>query len=377
MKHFKYILVILALIAGLSLAQDVSITDYKVPVSTARSMIVNGNYNYASYGDSTTADNGNVRLIYKQFYSSLPFTWTIDVDGSGTKQRDDYTHAVNLASSLNKYVWNERNWFGFGRFQASHIKDFDNPQSRISVGAGYGRFISATAFAKAIRIDNFLLEEGVISGHLDKETLIELGNIIEKEQEYKDIYGSTYEPKWYENMEKVIKASAKLEGENLGAMGILRIKEVLFSETIHDRFYGWEIRAGVGYDLSTAYKSEDRKTTAEAGISFSYPLSLRSQFNHRTQYNSDFNNLGKVYDATSSTDYTYELSNRIDVFTGYQFQTFKFSEDLDAVNSHVLNLSFIFYIENRINLVINGKMDKTADYDWNRSAIVTIGYRIM
>lgn len=375
MKNLFTTLILVFLFTAFAAAQDVSITDYTVPVSTAKSLLLNMDYNYASVGDSTVSNIGSGRLIYKQFYSSLPFAWSINFDGSVSKLNEATSHSMYLTTTFRKYLSDESNFFGFGGLSASHNRGYKQLQSRVSAGTGYGRYIAATAFAKAIRIDNFLLDEGVITGHLDKETLIQLGHIIELEQEYKDKYGATYEPKWYEDMEEVIKKSGKLKGETLGAMGILRIKEVLFYETIHDRFYGWDIRFGVGYDLTTSDKSST-DASAVSGFSFAYPISLGTQINHGTEYSSNFGNFGKEYELVSYIDYIYELSNRIDFLCGYKFHSIKPSADVDAFKSHALRASFIFYIENKINLVLNGQMDKTGDLDWNRSITVTLGYRI-
>lgn len=375
MKNIFMILSLVFLFTTYVAAQDVSITDYTVPVSTAKSLLLNADYNYSAVGDSTVANVANGRVLYKQFYSSLPFTWTIDFDGSASKLDDETSHSTYLSTTFRKYLSDEGNFFGFGGLTASHNKGFKQMASRVTAGAGYGRYIAATAFAKAIRIDNFLLDEGIITGHLDKETLIKLGHIIEREQEFKDKYGATYEPKWYDAMEKVIKESGKMKGDTLGAMGILRIKEVLFFETIHDRFYGWDLRFGVGYDITTADKSST-DASAVAGFSFSYPLSLGTQINHGTTYSSNFGAFGDEYDVVSFLEYIYELSNRIDFLGGYKFHSIKATAAEDALNSHALRASFIFYIENKINFVVNGQMDKTGDLDWNQSILFTLGYRV-
>ena len=382
MKRILASLIVVILSASFSAAQNVSITDYKVPESQAKSLKVNASYNYAATGDSTLTDDGLARVIYKQFYSSLPFAWYIDLDGSLSKLDEESSHSVNMSTRVNKYLSlipsgksDESDFFVFGGLEASHAEDYEQVQSRISAGAGYGRFVSATAFAKAIRIDNFLLDQEVISGHLDKKILIELGNVIEREEEFEDRFGAVYEPYWYEAMEEVIRKSGKLNNDSLGAVGILRIKEVLFVETIHDRYYGWDVRTGVAYDLTTADKSEG-DPSMEAGFSFSYPLNLGTQINHRTQYNSYFEDFGESYTVSSSTEYIYELSNRIDFLGGYQFQSSKLGVDQDAIDSHAILASFIFYVENSINLVLNGQLGKSGDQDWNKSIQLSLGYRI-
>ena len=375
MRKALLALSLLVLFAGWAMAQNVSITDYRVPVSQAKSMNASLNYYYASVGDSTAADVGTVGLVYKQFYSSLPFAWRVDFNGSGSKVDDETSHSTNFSTSVNKYLSDDKDVFGYAGLTASHVEGYKQIASRGSVGVGYGRFIAATAFAKAIRIDQFLMEEGVITGHLKKQAMIELGNVIERRGEFEDQHGSAYKPYWYEAMEQIIGDSGKLTGDTLGAMGILRMEEVLFQETIHDRYYGWEVRVGVGHEITT-FDESDPQGSVEGGASFSYPMGLTSQVNHRTDYSTPFDDMGGAYTILSTTDYVYELSNRIDFISGYQLQVERASADDDAVNNHALRAGFIFYIENYINIVVNGQLDKTGDAEWNKSVNASIGYRI-
>jgi hypothetical protein len=366
------VLVLLSAIAG---AQNVSITDYRVPVSSAKSLNARLDYNYATKGDTTIADVGTVRLVYKQFYSSLPFSWSIDASGAATRLEDETSHNTNLDTSVNKYLSDDSDFFGYARLTASHDEGFKQIQSNGSIGVGYGRFIAATAFYKAIRIDQFLLKEGVISGHLSKADLIKLGNIIEREGEFQDEHGSAYRPYWYEAMEKVIRDSGKLKGDTLGAMGVLRMDEVLFQEVIHDRYYGWDVRAGVGHEITTSDKS-DPQGSLEAAFSFAYPMGLKSQINHRTDYNTPFDNAGEAFEITSITDYIYEVSNRIDFIGSYQLQYDKASPDEDGVDGHSIGLGFIFYIENQVNVSVTSQLSKVGDGDWFTNTSVSIGYRV-
>ena len=46
-------------------------------------------------------------------------------------------------------------------------------------------------------------------------------------------------------MEKVVRESGVLSGDSLGAIGILRIQEVL-DEPTAQRWHGWAVRGGVG-----------------------------------------------------------------------------------------------------------------------------------
>ena len=375
MRTFAVALLLLVLVTATATAQNVSITDYRVPVSSAKSLNASLFYNYASKGDTTISDVGTVGLVYKQFYSSLPLSWRIDVSGNGTRLGDESSHNVDLSTYFNKYFSDDGDFFGYAGLTASHVKGYKQVDSRGSVGVGYGRFIAATAFAKAIRIDQFLLKEGVITSHLSKNDLITLGNIIEREAEFEDIHGSAYKPFWYQEMEDVIAASGKLDGDSLGAMGILRMDEVLFQEVIHDRYYGWDVRAGVGHEITT-FDESDPQGSVEAAFSFAYPMGLKSQINHRTGYNTPFDNMGEAYGITSVTDYIYELSNRIDLMASYQLQLEKASTDDDMVDGHSIRAGFIYYLENQLNIALTGQLDRVGDGDWYTNTSLSIGYRV-
>lgn len=356
-------------------AQDIQMTDYSVPVSSAQSLLLNGDYSYTTLGDSTTSNMGHGKVIFKHFYSSLPLAWSIDADGTFSNDDGDISAASAVTGRYQQYFKNQRNAFFFAGGAASYMDGFDTPISRLSAGVGYGRFINATAFARAIRIDQFLVAEGVLSDHMSREALVKIGHVIEREGEFRDRHGDTYEVEWYKAVEEVIRASGKLAAEGVGAAGILRIKEVLTFERVQDRFYGGDIRLGMGMDVTTANEGDERNPTAEIGFSLSYPLDLNSQFNHRTLFNTDTDNVGKTYDLTSSSDYTYEVSNRIDVLTGYQFQRNVVAEV--GANSHLLRTSFIFFVENQLNLVLNTQLEKMGAADWSSAAVMTLGYRVL
>ena len=172
----------------LILAQNVSVEDYDVPVSTAKILRLNGTYNWSqsSYSDSTvvTANNAAASLTFRSFYSSLPFAWFFNVDANGGKSFDVWTHDITISTSVRKYIWDDNDWFGFVSPDARHANTFKQIESNVQVGGGYGRYINATALAKAVRIEEHLIKEGVVKDHMPKETKIKIANIIERESEF-------------------------------------------------------------------------------------------------------------------------------------------------------------------------------------------------
>ena len=365
MKSIKYLVLFCAL-STFVFAQNVSVTDYDVPVSSAKILRLTGNYNWAqSSTDSTTlvtANFASATASFRYFYSSLPFAWFMDVDATGGKSFAEYTHDVSIRPRIQKYIFDNKDWFGFASMDVRHANTFKQIESNLLVGGGYGRYINATALAKTVRIEEHLIRENVITGHLPKETMIKIANIVEREDEYRGIYGDTYEKEWYEAIEKEIKDSGNLVGTSLGAIGILRTQQVLKSinERVNERYFGWDVTLGVLFNLTTRDKSPTNTPALALGGRFSYPIGWKSQVDMYANVNTPVDsNFFKNVNTTAGINYLYELSNRINFISGYKLDYFMPAIG-DSYADHSIIASFIFYLENQINLGINGNLVRSG-----------------
>ena len=178
-------------------AQNVSVTDYQVPVSAADRLLIDFSMNHATSGSDATTSKGNIGGIYKRFYDSLPFGYSIDVIGSGLVDKnivtDEYNtnYQVNGDAGVKKYLMQNsaalKDLFGSVRASSNMLTDYDQPASSLTVGVGYGRFIEATDLAKAVRIEEFLIKEGELTDHLTKEAILEISKIINREEDILEI----------------------------------------------------------------------------------------------------------------------------------------------------------------------------------------------
>jgi hypothetical protein len=359
-------------------SQNVKVTDYDVPISFASNFRLNGFWNWAQVGDSVTGNTLNGNLIYKRFYSSLPFAWFLNVDAIGGKDAGKGSYDFKVDASVRKYIWNNRNWFLFSRTTAERTNDFNQVASDLTIGGGFGRYIDATALAKAVRIEEHLLKENIITDHLPKETMINIAKIIEREDEYKNLYGETYETQWLEDIENEIRLSGMLIGYNIGAIGTLRIRQVLFGiyEKVNQRFYGWDISLGTLFTVTTRDKSKAGAPNFSISGRYSFPLSWRTQIDFTaeafTPVDSSF--FGRLT-GNANIDFIYELSNRINLVTNYKLQIFRpYREKLKLDN--ILSLSFLYYIENNIYLGINSSLEKYADSPTRISNSLTLTYNL-
>ena len=376
----------LTVITNNASAQDVSVTDYQVPVSAADRLLIDFSMNHATTGSNATTSKGNIGGIYKRFYDSLPFGYSIDLIGSGLLDRNietdayDTNYQINGDVGVKKYLTENnpflRDSFGSIRATSDMSKAYDRPTSAVTLGLGYGRFIEATALAKAVRIEAFLIKEGELSDHLPKDIILELSQIIKREDEYKDKFGETYKKEWYKDMEAIMTESGLLQEAGLSAIGVLRIEEILEREEIADRFYGWDVALGSKFDITTPYTDQDRSiANLDVTASYARPIAWQWQVSERLSINTPFDSIGRAFSLSLSSDISYELSNRIDLRLRHLFRLDR-PEVGDTENSHSLGASFIYYIENNINLVATQQIEIVPDEDIATNFTVVLNYRI-
>jgi hypothetical protein len=379
----KLLVLALLIFTSASYAQNVKITDYKVAVSSAKFLRLNGTYNWSQVGDSVTSNEFTASGLFNNFYSSLPFSYNIDVTGGmSSSYGDTVRYTSSLAGNINKYFSNKQDFFGFAGTRVTFEDDFDRPKVDVNGGVGYGRFINATPLAKALRIEDELKKNGIITSYLPKSTLLKMGQIIEREGEYEDKYKDIYEAKLIEDLQNEIEATGLTKKASMDALGLFRIRQVLFgiNQIISPRFYGYDVRAGISYTLltqGTAFQSPAPDMLF--GGRFSYPIDLRQQINARASVLSPLDSSAfKLVTGNFAMDYSYDLSNRINFTLTYLMNVNQVdpSRSVSAAN-HILNAAFLFYLESKIGLTLNTTFEKPNDDARRMSTSISLQYFLL
>ena len=364
-------------------AQNVSITDYVVPVSRAHNLRVDAlSFNWTTEGDKTVVQNGNVTVVYRKFYESLPYAYSVDATGEGAIRKIGGTDELKqyamtqLKTNLKKYHRNDDNFFYSWGTDSDFDTGYDRPNIEITLGFGYGRFIDATALRKAVRIEDFFLEEGIIGDHFSKETMIELAHIIDKEREYKEQYGDRYENYWFEDMLAEIRKSRKVLGEEIG-FGLVRIQEVLTQEQISKRFSGWDVTTGLQFQVLNPDENLDRRTPGLLiNFRYSHPISWSTQINTDLSYNTPFSgDFGRGYNMRLRTDFIYEVTNRVRFTTLQTVRVEKRAKNKANVRTNI-SFALSFYIENKFNMTLSESFAVARDKDSRQSFNMGLSYRI-
>lgn len=383
MKRKIYVIAALSFIASPDI-WAISPGDYDVPVSTAQQLRLGGTYAYSGSGGSTQTNDGTLSMTYSRYFNSLPYAWDINLHGVGSTRRmgqgvQENTYNLVAGPGIRKYFNPERDIFYSGDLRATANSDFDRPTIEITPGIGYGRFVRVTPLAQALRIQEFLLDEGVILAQLPDRTLIALAQVLERQGEFETQFGDRYKVKWFEAMENVIADSGLFTGEGLGAVGSLRIDEVLFQEHVNERFVGWDVRTGIRFEVLTRDSRTERQ---DPGLSllfrYSRPAGWRSQFDVSVQYASPFSgDFGTdVFTFSSSLNYLYEVTNRIDFTVSNIVVAARSIPDIPASVVGQIRSGFIFFIENQVNLNVTGTYSKERSADPALGLNLALEYRL-
>jgi hypothetical protein len=371
----------------------VNFTKYTFPTSTSQNAYLTGNFNLSGTNADSTQTGYNLSAVanYDLFYRSLPFSYNFNLLGNivsaksiteGAKSQDAYD--VRATTRGNKYFSDDKDWFGFGAATFEYRKQLgvdttDDPYADVSVGAGYGRTIDATVLKQAWRMQEDWKRFGVIKGDLSDDQLIALARVIDRKSEFQSKYGPVeYRKYWYEAMEQVVRDANVLTGPNLGAMGIIRIQEVL-DEPTGRRITGWEARVGGGLVLHN-FNGKKGDPFASAELDWSRPLSIDLQLNDnfysRAVFATDMSYLVGDYFQVY-----YEITNRIDWDNSVRAEVnIPTATGAKTDVSGNFTSSFLFYLENRLtfgpSFVVNYHDNGVDKALTNWSLLGSITYRL-
>jgi len=394
MKGFVICAAAVALVLmGATGAQAVKLTDYKFPVSTSQEAYVNSLLNVAGQSADTTevAYNFGGSANYRLNFRSLPLSYDLSLLGNfsvvkGSEEDSDTKDAFYLMASTtaDKYLREDRDYFVYGAGSIEYRKlasqdDADEPRIDLEGGVGYGRTINATVLKQAIRMNEDFLKYGVIKSDMPDQTLLDLAAIIDRESEFRSKYGNVeYRKYWYEEMETVVRESGVLSGDSLGAIGILRIQEVL-DEPTAQRWHGWVVRGGVGARVQD-FDGESGDPRLTVRFDWTRPSGIELQFTNNAAYSTVFED-DPVHTLSDVFRVDYEISNRIDWYNSlalnYDIPT---TDGLENILRLDLKSTYFFYIENELAVSPEFQYsfvdDGFGDSEWNWTFLMSFTYRL-
>ncbi|MCX6095249.1 MAG: hypothetical protein NT125_00750 [Candidatus Bipolaricaulota bacterium] len=261
MKRTVLFLGIIGLALGLGAsAAPLSVCSYISPETNLQSLGLSMSYRY--YDDWATpgvdASGGRAALDFSRLYDSPDFGYTLT--GNAELLLANFLPTSGLgdaAGTFRYYFTQDAPAFGFGGVEASVATGQPQPAVHISAGLGYGRFSDVTPLAKAFKIETELRKANAIRNPLGDSALMGIAKVIGT------VYASTKD-----QVADVVNQIQVASGVALDPRLVLKVEDLVLA-TGDERFCGWAVQAGVGYQLVDPYNQpQGFLVTASADAAF-------------------------------------------------------------------------------------------------------------
>ena len=242
-------------------AAPLTICSYASPETALESLGLAMSYRYFDDWATPEVDSsgGRASLDYNLLYDSPSFGYTLS--GNAELLLADFFPAsaqADAVGTIRYFLVEDVPTFGFGSVEASISSGQLQPAVHVSAGVGYGRFNDVTPLAKAFKIEMELLKAGAIRMPLEDDVLMGIATVIGS-REYDSIN---------DQVADAVNQIQTASGVTLSPRQVLRIEDMILA-TGDDRYCGWSVQAGVGYQLVDPYdQSQGFLVTASADAAF-------------------------------------------------------------------------------------------------------------
>lgn len=312
-----------------SLALAISLCQYTQPITTVTtsSLQLNGRYLDDEYLD----DRGNVLSLtlagnFLRYYDAPDFGYGVKASFSHSTAEGERT-LVGAASADFRFYAPETALFAFGRVNSNWVGL--TPTVAVVLGIGYGRLQDVTPLVKAVRINDKLIQDKVLTAALPDDVLLAIAQEIGKRQEYPSLEDLVIK------VVELIEASGAVPGK-LGAEAVLAIRQII-TAVGDTRLCGFSLSTGVGYKVLDPAGQQDLVLFEAA--EYAMPWSVDTQLYLRGDVTSTLNFSSYVMQVTASL--VHKLTS-----TATLSGNFSFSRALPAggtpVDSQALDVALSF-----------------------------------
>jgi len=337
--------------------------DYRSPQTDLTDMHLGFNYRY--FDDPATVEtdvsSGRLALSFSRLVDAPGMGYTLA--GSAEIALADLRPSSGLgqaSGTLRFYMSEEMPCFAFGGFETSAATATEQPQIGLEVrtGFGYGRFSDVTPLAKAFTIEEELLDLEAIPDTLADDVLLAVAAEIGREAEYETIDDLVAA------VEGLIEGAAGVE---LDAWSILAIEETILAVG-DERYCGWAVQAGIGYELVDPYGGEQDFVIA-ASADAAFAPEPGSQLLLHASFSGPFE-IVEENTLIVTASYDVAVNETASLIAGYTLQRVKPAQQ-EATDSQSATIEVAFDVGGA-DVAIQLVVSKTAEAtDWSKEVVVS------
>ncbi|MGB1310547.1 MAG: hypothetical protein ACPG47_05020 [Leucothrix sp.] len=350
---------------------DVTLYDYTETASSYQDATLGGKFNTSNgNGHGQTAYNASLDLDYNRVMSSANRNLEMNFLGSGSIIRGKEVGSSSTSSYSAKGDATLENYFSpdskglywYGSAEVGLEKKYDDLFTKIGAGVGYGRVVNVTPLAKAMRLIEALVDEGILAKEPNKATYLKVAQVVSREDEYKSKYRlGNYEQQWIADIEKALLASGQVQG-SLGAVGTIKVHDVLINERIFLRKHGWKVNAGLGLILSNYDGTSGGDPTLDIGGEYHQPIDNKTQFSNTATLSGIFGGDNTGTRFNNEMKLTRELTDKIDWENTWVLDYNKAGDNGGKdLTKHELSSIFHYHLNNKLDLEVIAKVSDAED----------------
>jgi len=350
------------LVSAAAFGGPLVLCDYRSPETDLTDMHLGFSYRYFDDPDTMETDVSSGRLV-------VSFSRLVDAPQMGYTLAGSAEFALaelrpdsglgQASATLRFYLSEEMPCFAFGGLEASAATTAEDPPIGLEIrtGLGYGRFSDVTPLAKAFTIEEALQNLGAIP-RLADDVLAAIAAEIGREAQY-------------ETTDDLVAAIEGLveeaTGAALDAWSILAIEQTVLA-TGNERYCGWAIQAGVGYELVDPYGGEQDFVIA-ASADAAFALEPRSQLLLHGSFSGPF----EIVDENTlsvTASYNVAVDDTISLNAGYTLQRVKPAQK-EASDSQAATIEVAFDVGGA-DVAVQLALTKTAEATgWSKEVVVS------
>jgi hypothetical protein len=316
---------------------------YTAVESLSSQLTLQGNLRYEGSGLSTSSLGGDLTADYNRLYASSPSAYSLKATGDFSIGTAGPELTLDGSGDFKRFIEGDR--FAVGALKLDYAQS-DGLEVDLTGGVGIGRFRDVTPLAKAIQIQNTLIDEGILLAPFTNETLQELAQAIGR-------VGTTLSEQ-LTALEKTIVATGLLKENALSARGLLAMEDNL-SASGEARLCGWDLQARFG----GAVTGIPEPTISEAIVlqaRYALAPDAVSQWTASAQWTSGFSPLSR-YSITASLSYGRRVGQGFRLAATYRFtRDDHWSAATADYDSHDVSSTLAIQLTSGLSLTVNGKL---------------------
>jgi len=206
------------------------------------------NFSYQYHNDPYGLENrdinqGQLGVEYVRLFDIPEYGFDISFANDMTVTADSLTtYEINADGNYKRYFSTEENLFAFAGARSQSSSSFQKLGLAFNLGIGTGRFADVTPLAKAMRINDYLVDRGSLSHDLHPVDLEILAREIGSSASYESL------AELLAVIQEVIENSGLVRLGGLDALDISEITRFIREEGF-SRYCGWDLKIGLGYEL--------------------------------------------------------------------------------------------------------------------------------